>query len=165
MRRVLGLVAVFLILFAGCRRKVPMADPVGEGFSCTFDAAYQDMRIRGTLTRKNAGTLTLSFTEPATLDGLVAAWDGEKIIFSLHGMSFSVDPASIPESALGQELLSALDAVGRGEGERTAEDGAVVLKGNGANGEYVLRYDGETGLPLSLSVPALPLQITFSDVQ
>lgn len=164
MRRVLGMIGILLVLLTACHRK-SIAEPRGDGFSCTFDAVYQEMRIRGTLTRKTAGTLTLSFKEPATLNGLTATWNGESITFSLHGLNFSVDPSTVPESALGQELLSALDAVARGEGQRRAEDGTAVLTGNGMNGDFVLQYDAETGWPQSLSVPALPLEITFSDIQ
>lgn len=164
MRRVIGLVLVLLVMFVGCERKTA-TEPVGEGFTCTFDAVYQEMRIKGTLTRKTAGTLELAFTEPATLNGVSAVWDGEKITFSLYGMEFSVDPTAIPESALGQELLTALDAVQRGEGERTTKDGMAVFEGNGKNGAYTLQYDAKTGMPKALSVPALPLEITFFDAK
>lgn len=82
---------------------------------------YQDMRVKGHLTRMSAGTLKMEFTEPATLNGMSMEWDGETISVKYAGLSFGVDPAAVPESALGKGLLDALDAGFRsgGEGQMT----------------------------------------------
>ncbi len=165
MRRVaVWAMVVMVSLLTACRRTSPSAELLGDGFTCTIEAQYQKMRVVGTVTRRSAGTLSVSFTEPATLDGLVAEWDGEQVTLSFRGLQFTVDPSSVPESALGEEVLAALDAVQRGDGERTVEDGKVTVAGNGTNGQYVLVCDADTGIPLSLSVPSLPLEVVFSNV-
>ncbi len=165
MRRAACIVVCLLVLLTGCSGSKPAADPVSEGFSCTVQAVYRDMTVAGTLTREAAGTLTLAFTEPDTLSGLTARWDGETVTLSMYGLEFSVDPATVPESALGEEIIAAFDTALRGEGERTTEDGKLVITGNGSNGAYTLTFDAETGVPLSLSVPSLPLSATFSDFE
>lgn len=155
-------IVILAVLLVGCSRKTA-ADPIGEGFSCSVKAVYRDMQVRGTLTREAVGTLTMSFTAPETLDGLTARWDGGDVTLTMHGMSFAMDPASVPESALGEEIIAAFDAALRGEGERTQKDGKLTVRDSGANGEYTLVFDAETGRPLSLSVPSLPLTAEFSD--
>lgn len=165
MRRAACIVVCLLVLITGCSGSKPAADPVGEGFTCTVQAVYRDMTVAGTLTREIAGTLTLAFTEPETLNGLTACWNGETVTLSMYGLEFSVDPATVPESALGEEIITAFDTALRGEGERTIEDGKLIVSGNGQNGAYTLTFDAETGEPLSLSVPSLPLSATFFDFE
>ena len=94
------MVLVVLCLTTGCRGSAPAAEPVGEQFTCTIQALYRDLAVEGTLTRATAGTLTLEFDKPDTL-----------------------------------------------------------------NGAYELVCDGNSGVPLSLSVPSLPLTVTFSNFQ
>lgn len=165
MRRVAVCLVCVMVLLAGCAVKRPPTEPVSEGFTCTVQATYRDIPIQATLTRETAGALTLEFHEPSTLNGLTARWNGEEVTLSMYGLSFSVDPATVPESALGEELLAVFDTVRRGEGERNAENGTLTVNGNGENGEYTVVFDEKTGYPLSLSVPSLPLVAEFSNVQ
>ncbi len=163
MRRIaLCVMGLWLLTMTGCRRAKPAAEPVGAFFSCRVQAEYRDMAVEGTLEREAAGTLAVTFSQPETLAGLRACWNGETVELSWHGLSFSMDPDTVPEGALGEELLAVWDATVRGEGERTRQNGNTVIAGEGANGRYELVCDAETGWPLSLSVPALPLQATFS---
>lgn len=163
MRRLAVLVLGLVMVLTGCRSAAPTADPVGEGFTCAVKATYRDLAVSGTLSREAAGMLTLSFDEPETLAGLTARWDGETVTLSMYGLSFSVDPDTVPEGALGEELIAAFDAALRGEGERAVDDGVLTVAGTGQNGAYTLTFDAATGAPLSLSVPALPLTATFSE--
>lgn len=167
MRRVLALLLMGTIAgtLAGCRAGKTTAEPVGDRFTCRVEAAYQSMKVAGKLTRRAAGTLELAFSEPDSLAGVTALWDGETVRLELEGMSFSVDPATVPESALGEELIAVLDAAARGDGSRTQEDGRLVVRGTGSNGDYVLTCDPETGVPQTLSVPGIPLTVTFSELQ
>ena len=113
-RRFFGLCLVLLMALLLCtacnsQNKNP-EKPVTTGFACDVDMTYQDMRVKGHLTRMSAGTLKMEFTEPATLNGMSMEWDGETISVKYAGLSFGVDPAAVPESALGKGLLDALDA-------------------------------------------------------
>lgn len=162
-RRLGALLAVMLTVMVGCHPQTPRVQPNTAEFTCDIRAAYKELAVAGSLTRHSAGTLELKFTEPSTLDGLTAVWDGETVTMHLYGLSFTADPTSIPESGLGQELVAVLDAALRGEGEREiGEGGTVVLTGETAAGAYTLVCDGNSGYPLSLSVPALPLSAEFN---
>ncbi len=162
MRRAAGLLLGLVLVLTGCRG-VTATQPISEGFTCAMQATYRDLKVSGTLTRDGAGRLGLTFDEPSTLKGLTVRWDGETVTLSLGGMSFSVNPDAVPERALGEEIVSAFDTALRGEGKRTTENGKLTVEGNGPNGAYTLAFDAETGEPLSLSVPALPLAATFSN--
>lgn len=161
-RRLLMLGLACILLLSGCRPK-PAAQPLAVDFACDFKAQYDTLTATGRLTRHTAGTLLLEFTGPETLDGIAAEWDGEKVVLRYHGLSFSAD--HIPESALGEKLVRAFDAALRGDGNGEEKDGAVTLSGTADGTAFTYRYSTETGEPLSLSVPSLPLTVTFSNVQ
>ena len=164
MRRGAALIVCLLMLLAtGCRQTTPAAEPVGSGFTCRIYADYKDIDVEGTLVRQTAGTLKLTFSAPESLAGMTAVWDGEAVELQMSGMSFSVDAATVPEGALGEEIVAVLDAAIRGDGERTQEDGKLIVRGSGHNGAYELVCDAKTGVPLSLSVPSIPLAVTFSN--
>ena len=92
------LMALLLCTACNSQNKNP-EKPVTTGFACDVDMTYQDMRVKGHLTRMSAGTLKMEFTEPATLNGMSMEWDGETISVKYAGLSFGVDPAAVPESA------------------------------------------------------------------
>lgn len=163
-RRVVALCLAFALVLVGCNRKKSV-EPVAVDFMCNFKAQYNDLTAVGTITRRTAGTLLLEFSEPETLNGLSAEWDGEKVTLRYLGLSYDVDPATLPENALGEGLLSAFDAALRGEGERTEADGKVTVSGLSGNSTYTYVYDAQTGVPLSLTVPSIPLTVTFSNLK
>lgn len=166
MRRGAALVLlVLMLLVTGCRQLTQTADPVGADFTCRIQADYKDMDVEGTLIRQTAGMLRLTFSAPESLAGMTAVWDGESVELEMNGLSFSVDPATVPESALGEEIVAVLDAAIRGEGERTQDGDKLIIRGNGDNGMYELTCDARTGVPLELSVPSIPLSVTFSDFE
>ena len=81
------------------------------------------------------------------------------------GLSYDVDPQKLPENALGEGLLSAFDTALRGEGERTESNGKITVNGLSGNAAYTYVYDANSGAPLSLTIPSIPLTVTFSNVQ
>ncbi len=166
MRRFFALSLLLLFVFGGMGcRKAKAVPPITTGFSCEFRAVYRELAVAGTLTRRSAGTVSLKFTEPSTLNGLTATWDGESVKLSLLGLEYTVTPESVPEAALGKELLSVLDAALRSEGKVTQDGNAVILEGICNDHDYTYRYNAKSGAPIHLSVPALPLTVTFSNCQ
>lgn len=166
MRRVSAYFFVFflcLLCFGGCRPRESTPQPVAADFSCQFRANYRELAVAGTLTRRTAGTLSLTFSEPETLKGLTAAWDGETVKLSFLGLEYTVNPESVPEAALGKELTAVFDAALRDEGEREQKGSLVTVTGMCNEHAYTYVYNSETGAPVSLSVPSLPLSAAFSD--
>lgn len=164
-RRTLAVCLVLLAVLSGCRFSTKTAAPIAVDFTCQFRAQYENMTAAGTLTRHTAGTLKLDFFEPETLSDITVEWDGEDTRLKYKGLSFRVDPDAIPESALGNELITVFDAALRGEGDCRTEKGIATLRGSENGTAYVYTYDVTSGVPISLSVPSIPLSVTFSEVQ
>ena len=162
----IGLLGLCIGCICGCAHGGKTAqDPVTTGFSCDTAISYQDLSIEGHLTRKSAGMLELEFKQPSTLQGVVMEWDGENLNMKMGGLSFGVDPSILPDGALGQELLQALDAGFRAEeGGEVTEEG-VHTSGTTVSGSFELISDPETGRLLSLSFPEQGLKATFSNFQ
>ncbi len=158
------LVFLFCVLCAGgCAPKQQVPQPMAADFLCEFRANYRELTVAGTLTRYTAGTLLLAFSQPETLSGLTAEWNGETVKLSFLGLEYTVSPEVVPEAALGKELTAVLDAALRGEGERKQEGAAVTVTGMVGEHTYTYVYDSQTGAPQSLVIPSLPLSMTFSD--
>ena len=155
------LVAGWLCLCAaGCKKQVA-APAATTDFSCNIQAVYDQLAVTGTLVRRSAGTLELAFTSPETLNGLTAVWDGEDVTLQMHGLSFSVNADALPEQALGDGVLAALDSVLDGAMTPTLEGDTAVYEGTVEQGAYTLVCDKQSGKPLSLTMPSLKLQVTF----
>lgn len=137
--------------------------PVTTGFECDADVTYRDMQVKGHLTRLTTGTLTLDIDEPETLKGMTMQWDGETVSVKMYGLSFGLDPAAVPETALGRSLLAALDAALHPSGEGTVTENGLVTNGQAAGGTFTITSDPETGSLLSLEIPSAQLKATFTN--
>ncbi len=151
-----------VLLCGGCR---PISPPTvrATDFSCEFQATLGEMALSGTLKRYTAGTLELGFTEPDTLEGLTARWDGETVQLQLFGLSFDVPSDSLPEKALGEALIGVLDEALRGEATGTLKDGALTVEGDLDGVTYTLVCDGTSGFPRRLTVPAYEVDVVFKE--
>lgn len=155
-----------VVLLTGCnpRSSSKVETPHVTGFSCSAAGTYREEAVAGTLTRSAAGLLTVTLSEPSSLDGLTMTWNGENVKLRMLGIEWSISPDAIPQAALGVRILQSLDAVvhGEGEGERTA-DGRLRTTGTAGDAAFTLYSDPATGALLSLEVPSEELTLTFSD--
>lgn len=168
-RRFFGLALVLVLaltLLTACSPAAKEPEkPVTTGFSCDVDMTYQDMQIKGRLTRMSAGMLKMEFEEPATLNGMSMEWDGEEVKVRMGALSFGVTPDQIPESALGRSVMEALDAGFRAEGSAAVTDKGLSTKGESVNGQFEILSDPTTGQLISLKIPAIGLTAAFSNFQ
>ena len=151
-----------LCLLIGCNRPAVATPPTATGFSCTAVGTYRGEEIAGTLTRASAGLLTVTLTRPAALEGLTMEWNGESVSLGMLGLQWSLDPEKVPEAALGEQLLLALDTLvySAGDSETDAE-GRVVTRD--ADNTFTIYSDPNSGALLALEVPNAALSLTFSD--
>lgn len=159
------LLAACLCCLSACTRHDPPQEPVAAGFECDVALHYRDMDVKGHLTRVSAGTLKMDIAEPASLKGMTMEWDGETISVKMYGMTFGVDPATIPESALGKGLLDVFDAIVRKKDGGTLTDEGLKTAGDSLNGEFEVLSDPTTGSLLSMKIPELNLSAEFSNFQ
>ena len=152
------------LAFCSCGQSGKSAQqPVTTDFACDVQLTYRDMNVSGHLTRYSAGTLSMDFEQPDTLSGLTMIWDGETISVKMHGLTFGVDPATVPESALGKGILDVLDTALRTDAGGQISGGQLKISGESVNGEFELISDPETGNLLSMKVPSLGITATFSN--
>lgn len=165
LRRLTGLLLVLSVaaLLTSCSSKKKTEQPVTVGFSCDVNVEYEDMNVKGHLTRSTAGTLSFDVKEPSTLNGLTMQWNGDTITIKLHGLSFNVDPDTIPQSALGKRILGVLDAaLGIREEGKLTEEG-LLTRGSSSVGEFEIVSDPKNGNLLLLRIPSANLKATFSN--
>lgn len=153
---------IMVSVFTGCAGK-RAAPPQTADFSCNAHIVYKDLALEAELSRSDRGLLTVTFTAPATVKGLSMQWDGEKVNLSVGGIGYSLDPAALPESGLGNGLIDVLDTVASADLSPTLAGSDARLTGSGKNGSFTLLSDPITGALRSLSVPSLPLEATFTD--
>ena len=162
LKRPLAAAAAALLLLSGCgRTRADATPPVTEGFACQTAIRYRDMELQGQLTRTSDGKLTLAFSLPKTLNGVAVGWNGSDMTMELGGMSIAVPAEQVPQGALVKRLLQVLSA--------DHGDGAVTEEGYAVSGEvegetYTLVCDPATGLPVTLTLPAEGLEVTFTEV-
>ncbi|MCL2884372.1 MAG: hypothetical protein FWF49_02655, partial [Oscillospiraceae bacterium] len=154
---------ISLFLLSACKGASSGAQkPTLTSFSCQAAITYQGLTIKGKLSRQAAGTLTLDITEPPSLAGMTMSWDGQTVTLKMNGLSFGVDPATVPQTALGKVIINALDAaVGKKDGTLTPS--GYEVSGSDAGGSFTLVSDPDTGALLTLTVPSADLTAVFSD--
>lgn len=162
-RRLAALGCCLVLFLSACRSGGGDAppDPITTDFSCEADIQYRDMQVKGTLSRSSAGTLSLTFSEPDTLKGITAQWNGDTVKASLYGLSFDLSPDTLPAGALGSVLTDALDAVLRTPAAGTLTEEGFCWEGSGQNGSIEVLSDPEDGSLLSLEIPSVPLTASF----
>ena len=160
---------VFLVLTAtvflsGCAAQPTAQPPTTDGFSCRVTADYDDLAFAGDLRRETDENISLTLAEPATLEGLVLAWDGKALTATMHGISTTVDANKVPQAAVLPLVLDVLDnAAKMNDGEKTTDGWAFTGEWEGHT--YTLVSDPQTGHLISISVPDVPLVVRFSDFQ
>lgn len=167
MRRLWAAAALLLCLTAaGCRtggESRTDSRPITSGFSCIASAEYAGMAVRGTLTRETGGALTLAVEEPPTLRGAALTLSGDTLTVAIGSLKTTVDPGKYPKLGALPVLLSALDTASAltDGGEKTAQ--GLRFAGETDAGRFTLLSDPKTGNLLSLTLPDVPLTVTFSD--
>ena len=157
-----GLLAFCLLLPAGCGPTGRQAaDPVTEGFSCTAQLDYSGQHYVCRLTCAGGGAFTAKLSQPALLDGLTMEWDGEGFSLSYLGLERRLDGSGLPDTAFASAVRHVLQAAGEQLMDGQELSGRK-LEGGSEAGDYTLTFSDD-GYPASLSLPALDLEVAFSD--
>lgn len=149
-----AITAMLCLLGAGCAR-TRYEPPAALQLQADICGRYGGMDIRATLSRSGQGTLSLLMQSPASLKGMrfTCRADGT-VLLQYHDLQY---PArQLPERSLARVLCTVLDDVAR----RSDTLSAGTVGGKAGDAAYLLRYAPD-GTLLSLSMPTLPLEITF----
>ena len=139
----------------------PKRDP---SFSAQAEMEYADgQKAALELTRCADSLWEATFSEPASLAGVVLTFDGDAVSASYKGLAFTV-----PKSALGAKnmllyVTETLDNAAAAEPLvcTQQEDGTWVNSGECAGGAYTLTF-ADSGEPLIFDLPSQPLKLTFT---
>ena len=133
-------------------------------FRCKAAITYNGLEAEADLVRSADGSAQVTLTSPETLRGLQFDFAEDGVSLNFKGLRLEVDPSSFLASSMASALTDAVETVLRGEIESAStHDGRQLLTARGETGSFTLTLDADTGAPVSLEIPALELDCTFSD--
>ena len=163
------LAAVVLIgtMLFGCAPQESEPETVIPGsFSCKADIQYNGMQIGARVTRPSAAGCRIEVESPDTLKGMTLDWNGSKMNISYLGLSFDVDPASLPDTAFGNILIDVFNALSRQNGLSISKDGeSMTLSGSGESGDFSVVWDRKANALKSIDAPDSGFSAQFSEFE
>ncbi len=131
------------------------------GFTTEVTMTTADSETKGILTRLGNDAWSVTFTEPAALDGVKLDFLDNEVTASYKGLEFSVPQSAQAIRTMLSELMKIIDGMAA-ETEipcKQSEEGAV-LEGEIDEGNYTLTFDKD-GTPREFSLPPYGLTIKF----
>ncbi|MGN0544979.1 MAG: hypothetical protein ACI4I0_05410 [Acutalibacteraceae bacterium] len=171
MKRILPLIAVFLLLLPGCRsastkqneRNSPPDLPTS--FTSELYITHGTREYEANYIQRSLTDAELEFTAPATVKGLKVTLSGAQCTFSYGTLSFSADVSSLPQSGVGRIIAESVREAADTAATQTAkENGVWVTKGSISDIEFTLQRS-DNGLPLRLEVPQTTLSVDFRNTK
>ena len=155
------------LLFGACARSSAgalktIAARLSGGFSCAADVKWTGGTASVTLDRTQSGDCALSFVEPKELNSLTFATHNGTLDVQYADLSVSVDPQTIPQTAVFNVVQGVFDAAVKPENVRASKTSAgYTLEGKTAAGAFTLAFD-DSCTPVSLTLPAAGVAATFT---
>ncbi|MDR3552149.1 MAG: hypothetical protein P4L75_03395 [Clostridia bacterium] len=170
-RRIAALLLVLLVSVVpvscakkGDALKSEAAKQLSRGFECTAAVTWNGSSYQVKLARPSSGVCTMSFIKPAELSALSfeLGKDGLKVKFGQ--LEASIDPTSLPQTALFNTILGALDEAASPTGVHAAAaaNGGYRITGKTQAGSFTLML-GPDFKPRSLAFSGLNLSADFKD--
>lgn len=161
-------VLLFITAFATCSRNVAnlkdsSAQRLQSPFTCTVDVTFGDKSYEVTLLKKNDGIYTMKFIKPSELSQLGFELTSQGMKVQFDDIVASVDPSSVPQTALVNALFDAFDAAAAKNDITAARSGSdIVLSGSTQAGGFNLTLSSDL-IPKSLTIGAVDLKAVFKD--
>lgn len=130
-------------------------------FTAEVTVTTTDNETKGILTRYGSDAWSVTFTEPAALDGVKLDFLDDEVTASYKGLEFSVPQSAQAIKTMLSELMDIVDDMSPTPeiACKQNEDGAIC-EGEIDEGNYSLTFDKE-GIPKKFSLPPYGLTITF----
>jgi hypothetical protein len=166
---VLVLLTLVGFLFACSKKqeatKKNVAVQMSKGFDCTANVNWNGKTYVVKINRPAPGLCTMSFTKPDELSALSFVLDGDGFKVKYGSIEASLDPSTLPQTALFNSVLGALDAAVKPNGLNTStKDGNVIISGKTTSGNFNLQLD-KSNKPKSLEIPDLKLVVGFNEFE
>lgn len=115
------------------------------------------------LTSVEDGDLIIDVTNPVLLSGFSIVCRDDSCTIKYGSLSYDADTQKYPQLAFGSIVRQAVDSVKENRDYALNDDGNWSVHANVNSSDVYVILDGETGYPISLSVPSEELEITFSN--
>lgn len=155
-----------LLLSCGCS-SVPSlpgktANRMAGSFTAEVTITTAESETTAVLTRYGTDAWCVVFTDPPALDGVQLDYLDDEVTASYKGLEFSVPQSAQALKTELSELMEVVDGFApETELETHAKDDLLVCEGELEVGGYTLAL-AEDGAPVSFSLPAYGLCITFT---
>lgn len=157
-----------LLIFPSCTgkqtQKNQAAQKLSGAFSCTASINCDGKTYVVQIERSAPGLCTMQFVKPAELSALrfELTADGLKVKYGLF--EASVDPSSLPQTAIFNAVLGAFDASASPGSLRASNTagGGLSLSGKTQAGSFTLVLDSSF-VPVSLTLENVKMSVRFSD--
>ena len=162
--KLINLLLVFLVLFAGCKGPAAPTASMDEKFTCIAKLNYNGSEFKAAVTKESPGCYTIEIIEPVNLRGIMLQWNDGDLSVGYKGLSVKIDPALLPDTAFGAILINSFNAAAGEDGYRITNDGDTVrLEGTSESGDFSIVLDKETGMLMSIDVPSVNLTAIFEE--
>jgi hypothetical protein len=138
---------------------------MSKGFDCTATVNWDGKTYTVKINRPSQGVCTMSFVKPDELSALSFVLDSDGLKVKYGSIEASLDPSTLPQTALFHAVLGVFDAAVNPDGfNTTTKDGNIIISGKTSAGSFALQLDSSLK-PKSLEMPDLKLSIVFEGFQ
>lgn len=161
-------VLLFITAFVSCRQneqhaQAAAAKQLSKSFSCNAKVMLDGKEYDVAFSKTSPGMCSLSFSKPPELSSLSfnLGQDGLKIKYD--SFEASIDPSSIPESAVFNAFLGAFNtAAGKSGAHAVLRGRNIIVKGSTGTSGFSLTL-GSDLTPKELDIPSLNMKVAFSN--
>ena len=163
------LFVIFALLFTGCGSFSQPASPSFELRNAPCDISYDGKEYRASVTNSLGGIMSVSFSEPPSMQGLVYTFSPGGCKISFGDLSFSSETVRLDSRAL-PRLLCDIIRNASTEGALsysptdTPDESAAVFSGEIYGMRYTITTDKATGIPRMISSAGLGADIVFEPI-
>ncbi len=149
-----------LLLLCGCAQN-KTATPILNNISFTAEIDYDENEFVADITVAEEA-LNLAVIEPQEINGLILNITKNGVAAEFKGVSYTPDISSLPQGAVVQILYNILNDISSGKTASCDNENCTIT---GRVDGYKYEYEfSPSGLPISLKVDALNLEIDFKNV-
>lgn len=150
-----------LLLLCGCSERKSVT-PVLNNISFTAEIDYGDAEFMANV-ELTQDALNLVVTEPQEIKDLTLNIAKNGVTSEFKGATYSPDISSLPEGAIVQVLYDVLTDISASQNTTVCDEENCEIKGRVNGYEYEFTFS-PTGLPISLEIDDLNLEIKFKNV-
>ncbi len=147
-------------MLCGCTQ-IEVATPILNNISFAAEIDYGEDEYAADATFTD-GTLNLVVTEPPEINGLTLKISKNAATAEFEGVSYTYDISSLPQGAVAQVLYNILNDVSNGK-TANCDNQNCEISGRVEGYKYEFEFS-PSGLPISLTVDELDLEIDFKNV-